>query len=267
MPLDTTYSRALAILTAAPTAGASTYVTIIEGLARRQVDSLLRSQHVRGSYLAATRHSPLLDPAAYGAPRQTRSLEGFLFPDTYEVFSPLRIRELVDDQLTKFKNEFATVDLRYARAHRFTPYDILIVASLIQGEAATKTDMALVSAVIYNRLRLGMDLGLDSTSRYATGNYATPLTVSQLNSPSPWNTRNHAGLPPTPINSPGLPAIEAAAHPARSDALYFVVKPCGNGEMTFTASYKRFLADSAAYQAARARRGGHSPEFCRSRKK
>jgi UPF0755 protein len=267
MPLGTTYSRALAILTTPPAASASTYVTIIEGLARRQVDALLRSQHVRGSYLAATRHSPLLDPAAYGAPRSTRSLEGFLFPGTYEAFSPLRIGQLVDDQLTTFKNMFATVDQRYAKAHRLTPYDVLIIASLVQGEASTKRDMALVSAVIYNRLRLGMDLGLDSTTRYATGNYTTPLTASQLGSPSPWNTRNHAGLPPTPINSPGLSAIEAAAHPARSDALYFVVTPCGNGEMTFTASYEHFLADSAAYQAARARRRGHSPEFCKAHQK
>jgi uncharacterized YceG family protein len=266
-PLDTTYSNALRILTTPPAPRKGTYVTIIEGLSRRQIDALLRSQHVRGSYLAATRHSRLLNPVAYGAPRSTPSLEGFLFPDTYQAFSPLRIGQLVDDQLTTFKNEFATVNLRYARAHHLSAYDILIIASLIQGEAATRRDMRLVAAAIYNRLRLGMDLGLDSTTRYATGNYTSPLTLSQLNSPSPWNTRNHPGLPPTPINSPGLAAIEAAAHPAQSDALYFVVKPCGNGEMTFTSSYSRFLADSAAYHAARAHRGGSSPEFCRSHKK
>jgi UPF0755 protein len=267
LPLDTTYSNALRILTTPPRPPKGTYVTIIEGLARRQIDALLRSQHVRGSYLAVTRHSRLLNPVAYGAPRDTPSLEGFLFPDTYQELSPLRIGRLVDDQLTTFKNEFATVDRRFARAHHLTPYDVLIVASLVQGEAATKRDMALVAAVIYNRLRLGMDLGLDASTRYATGNYSRPLSGSQLSSPSPWNTRNHQGLPPTPINSPGLAAIQAAAHPAQADALYFVVKPCGNGEMTFTSSYTQFLADSAAYQTARAQHGGKSPEFCRSPKK
>jgi UPF0755 protein len=265
LPVDTTYSNALKILTSAPMKPRVTYVTITEGLSRRQVSDLLHDQHVRGSFMAATRGSRLLHPSSYGAPHNVASLEGFLFPDTYQVFSPLRIGQLVDDQLHTFKHEFATVNLRYARAHRLTPYDVLIIASLVQGEAATKHDMALVAAVIYNRLRLGMDLGLDSTTRYATGNYSKPLTVSQLNSSSAWNTRDHPGLPPTPISSPGLTAIDAAAHPARSDALYFVVKPCGNGEMTFTSSYDRFLADSAAYQTARARHGGNSPEFCRSK--
>jgi UPF0755 protein len=265
LPVDTTYSNALRILTSPPMKPRVTYVTITEGLSRRQVSDLLHAQHVRGSFIAATRGSRLLDPSSYGAPHHLASLEGFLFPDTYDVLSPLRIGQLVDDQLTTFKHKFATVNMRYARAHRLTPYDVLIIASLVQGEAATKRDMALVAAVIYNRLRDGMELGLDSTTRYATGNYSKPLTVSQLNSSSPWNTRNHPGLPPTPINSPGLTAINAAAHPARSDALYFVVKPCGNGEMTFTSSYDKFLADSAAYQTARARRGGNSPEFCRSK--
>jgi UPF0755 protein len=264
-PRDTTYSNALHILSMPPRGRSTTYVTIIEGLSRRQVNGLLRSQRVRGSYLEQTRHSRLLDPVAYGAPRTVHSLEGFLFPDTYQAFSPLRISQLVDDQLTTFKHKFAGVDLRYAKAHGLTPYDVLIVASLVQGEAATKRDMSLVAAVIYNRLRSGMELGLDSTTRYATGNYTRPLTISQLNTSSRWNTRNHTGLPPTPINSPGLTALEAAAHPARSDALYFVVKPCGNGQMTFTSSYDQFLADSAAYQNARARRGGNSPEFCKKR--
>jgi uncharacterized YceG family protein len=265
-PLDTTYGNALHILTTPPAAPSSTYATIIEGLSRRQVDGLLRSQHVRGSYLAQTRHSRLLRPSAYGAPRSVHTLEGFLFPDTYQVFSPLRIGQLVNDQLTTFKHQFGKVHFGYARAHGLTPYEVLIIASLVQGEAATKRDMALVSAVIYNRLRGGMELGLDSTARYATGNYTKPLTVSELNSQSLWNTRNHVGLPPTPINSPGLAAITAAAHPASSNALYFVVRPCGNGEMTFTSSYDQFLADSAAYQAARAQHGGKSPEFCKKRK-
>lgn len=265
LPLDTSYGDALRILTAPPPPATVQYVTIIPGLARRQVDALLRSEHVHGSYLAATRHSPLLDPATYGAPGSVHTLEGFLFPDTYQVYKPLRIGELVDDQLTAFKHEFATVDFRYARAHNLSEYDVLIVASLIQGEAATAHDMALVSAVVYNRLRDGMNLGLDASTRYATDNYTSPLSVSELASPSPYNTRNHAGLPPTPINSPGLEAINAAAHPASSNALYFVVKPCGNGEMTFTASYQQFLADSAAYARARADRGGNSPEFCHKR--
>lgn len=267
LPLGTSYSNALRILTTPPPAKKVTYVTIIPGHSRVQVSALLHSQHVRGSYLAATRHSRLLDPAHYGAPRRTPSLEGFLFPDTYQLYEPIGIPALVNDQLTTFKHEFAGVSMRDARAHHLTPYDVLIIASLVEGEASTARDLGLVSSVIYNRLAQGMDLGLDATTRYATGNYTSPLTVSQINSPSPWNTRNHPGLPPTPINSPGLAAIKAAAHPPQTNDLYFVVKPCGNGAMTFTASYSQFLADSNAYQEARARLGGRSPEFCKAHRK
>ncbi len=79
---------------------------------------------------------------------------------------------------------------------------------------------------------------------------------SQLAAPSPYNTRLNPGLPPTPISNPGLAAIEAAAHPAQTNYLYFVVKPCGNGASVFSSSYSQFLADSARYQQARAAKGG-----------
>ncbi len=105
------------------------------------------------------------------------------------------------------------MNLSYARSKHLTPYDVLIIASMIEAEAATAHDRPLVSSVIYNRLRDGMPLQLDATTRYATGNYTKPLTVSELNSSSPYNTRIHKGLPPTPIGNPGLAAIQAAAHP------------------------------------------------------
>jgi cell division protein YceG involved in septum cleavage len=116
--------------------------------------------------------------------------------------------------------------------------------------------------VIYNRLHDHMLLGIDATTRYATGNYTKPLTLSELASTSPYNTRVHRGLPLGPIDSPGLAAINAAAHPAATNYLYFVAKPCGNGASVFTASYAQFQQLAAGYQAARARRGGHSPTHC-----
>lgn len=262
LPLGTSYGNALSILTTPPPARPVTYVTITEGLARSQISALLRSQHVPGNYVVLTRRSPLLDPAQYGAPRSTPTLEGFLFPDTYQVYEPLRISELVDDQLQTFKKKFATVDLTDARSRHLTAYDVLIVASIIQAEAATNHDFPLVASVIYNRLAAGMSLGSDATTRYATGNYTKPLTGSEVNSPSPWNTRTHPGLPPTPINSPGLATIEAAAHPASTNYLYFIVKPCGDGALEYASNYQAFLVEDQAYQAASAKRGGNSPEFC-----
>jgi UPF0755 protein len=86
--------------------------------------------------------------------------------------------------------------------------------------------------------------------------------VSQLNSSSPYNTRIHKGLPPGPIDSPGLASIQAAAHPSQTNDLYFVVKPCGNGEHVFASSYAQFLRFAARYQTARSKRGGKSPAQC-----
>jgi peptidoglycan lytic transglycosylase G len=262
LKLDMTYGEVLKRLTTPPPPVKVTNVTIVPGQTRRQIDALLRSQHIKGSYLAATRRSQLLSLSAYGAPQSTPSLEGFLFPDTYQLRAPISIKALVADQLTEFKHVFSRISLSYARSHRLTPYDVLIIASIVEKEASTARDRPLVASVIYNRLKEGIPLGMDSTTRYEFNDYTKPLTNSQLNTPSPYNTRLHAGLPPTPIDSPGLSAIKAAAHPPRTNDLYFVVKPCGNGEMVFTSDYNQFLADSARYQQARNARGGRSPTKC-----
>ncbi|MHB8690872.1 MAG: endolytic transglycosylase MltG [Solirubrobacteraceae bacterium] len=257
------YGTVIGILTTPPPAVPTSQLTLIPGKTRLQVDKLLSSQGIRGSYLVATRHSKLLDPHSFGAPRSTPDLEGFLFPDTYQLRDPITVTELVAAQLARFKQQFATVNFGYARRKHLTPYDVLTIASMVEGETPNAHDRPYVAAVIYNRLRLGMTLGIDATTRYATGNYTSPLTNAQINSPSPYNTRIHTGLPPTPIDSPSLASIQAAAHPARSNALYFVATPCGNGRSTFTASYQQFLIDSQNYQNARAARGGKSPVSCK----
>ncbi len=256
------YGDVLKILTTAPPAARVTNLTIVEGKTRRQVDALLRSQGVHGSYLAATRHSKLLDPRRYGAPRSTGSLEGFLFPDTYQLREPTSVPALVGDQLQAFRQRFGKVNLAYARRQHLSPYDVLIIASMVQAEAETAHDRPLIASVVYNRLARGMPLQIDATTRYATGNYTRPLTDSQLNSRSPYNTRIHTGLPPGPINSPGLASIEAAAHPANTTYLYYVVKPCGNGEHAFASTYSKFQAEVSRYQTARSSRGGRSPAHC-----
>jgi UPF0755 protein len=256
-----TYGQVLKALTTPPPAAKTSEVTMVPGETRRQFDARLRSDRVKGSYLAATRRSRLLPLSVYGAPRSTPSLEGFLFPDTYQLRVPVSIPTLVADQLRQFKRVFARVNLSYARRHRLTPYDVLIIASIIEKEAATTHDRPLVASVIYNRLKDHIPLGMDSTTRYEFNDYTKPLTQSQLAARSPYNTRLHAGLPPTPIANPGLSAIEAAAQPARTNYLYFVVRP-GTCSSVFSSSYNQFLADSAKYQHARAARGGKSPTKC-----
>jgi uncharacterized YceG family protein len=262
LKLDMSYSQALKILITPPPAAKVSNLTIVEGRTRKQIDALLRDEGIGSGYLVATRHSPLLDPRKYGAPRGTPSLEGFLYPSTYQLRDPVTISALVADQLKTFKQRFQAVNLRYAARRHLSPYDVLIIASMVQAEAQVKRDFPLVASVIYNRLADHMSLGIDATIRYATGNYTKPLTQSELSSRSPYNTRTHVGLTPTPIDNPGTEAIDAAAHPARTNFLYFVVKPCGNGEHVFASSYSQFLAEVAKYYSARAQHGGKSPTSC-----
>jgi UPF0755 protein len=266
MKLGMSYNSALDQLVAGPNIKYSN-VLIIPGHSRRQIQAALKASGIRGNYMAATRHSKLLDPTVYGAPRTTPTLEGFMWPDTYNLRRPVKLGALVHDQLTRFKQEFAKVKLGYARSKNLTAYDVLKIASLISEEAMLRKDLPRAAAVIYNRLRLNMDLGLDSTVAYATGNYGT-LTERDLKSRSPWNTTNHPGLPPTPIDNPDLAAINAAAHPAHIDALYFINKVCGNGALRFTANYQQFLQWSTEWNDAtiKAAHDHKNAEFCKGGK-
>ncbi len=132
--------------------------------------------------------------------------------------------------------------LGYARSKNLTPYDVLIIASMIEREVEVPKERPLVAAVIYNRLHARMPLGIDATLRYGLGIPPTKaITKADLDSDSPYNTRRFRGLPPTPIANPGLAAMQAAAHPAKVDYLYFVRTPDCRSHF-FTASADAFLA-------------------------
>jgi peptidoglycan lytic transglycosylase G len=174
-------------------------------------------------------------------------MEGFLFPNTYDFDRKSTSADLVNEQLQTFETEWGKVDMSYARSKNLTPYDVLKIASMIQGESGVSGDDKLVSAVIYNRLHQGMTLGIDATLRY--GLHLPPgqsITQSQLLSDNPYNTRKYPGLPPTPIDNPGAAAIEAAAHPAHVDYLYYLKIP-NSRRSYFTADYQDFLNHEAQY--------------------
>jgi UPF0755 protein len=190
-------------------------------------------------YLHLTASSTL--PGKFSGDGKKRSLEGFLFPSTYELFDRDRAARLVADQLATFKQVWAKLDLRYARSKNLTPYDVLIIASMVEAEVRVPRERPLVAAVIYNRLHARMPLGIDATIRYGLGIPPTQaIKESQLHSSSPYNTRNRPGLPPTPIGNPGLASMQAAAHPAKVDYLYFVRKADCKSHF-FTASEQAFL--------------------------
>jgi UPF0755 protein len=234
-------------------------VAIPEGLSRKEIRPLTKG--LRGNYVRATRRSPKLNPRDYGAKGRT-SLEGFLFPATYELKKGRRVNRLVDEQLAQFKRNFGKVDLSYAKRKNLTAYDVLIIASLIEREAMVSKERPLIASVIYNRLKQGIPLGIDATVRFVTGNWKRPLRQSELENPSPYNTRKFAGLPPGPIGNPGLDSIRAAARPAKSQYLFYVVKVDSCGEHKFAKTDAEFQAYVNEYNRAREERGGKSPTTC-----
>jgi uncharacterized YceG family protein len=248
------YSEAIDRLTSS---GGKVNVTIPEGEDRTQIAATVADLGLSGDYLAASKSVKGFDPNSYGA-NNPKSLEGFLFPATYELDPGANVNQLVSKQLQAFKQNIAGVNLSYAKSKNLTVYDVLTIASMIDKEVQIPSERALVAAVIYNRLHRGMPLGIDATTRFEFHNYTGEITESQLQSPSPYNTRTHAGLPPTPIGNPGLAAIKAAARPAKVNYLYYVLNGNGSGHHCFTASGQEFNQFVAASNAGRATPNCHS---------
>jgi uncharacterized YceG family protein len=225
------------------------HIVFPEGFTRREMSDRVaavariaeRKRHGRvriakGTYVTATRKPQAPDCFR----KKVRTLEGFLFPATYEFFPQTTSAQLARDQLDAFCANWAKLDLGYARSKNLTPYDVLIIASMVEKETLSPDERQLVAAVIYNRLKAGMTLGIDATLRYGLNIPPTQSILrSQLESDSPYNTRKHAGLPPTPIANPGLASLQAAAHPAKVNYLYFVRKPDKKHHF-FTANYEAF---------------------------
>jgi UPF0755 protein len=240
-------------------------IVIPEGETRLQIAELAKADGLTGNYRKAAERSRLLDPATYGAPKDTPDLEGFLFPATYDMLVGAPVGRLVAEQLTAFQERFGREEIKRGHELRVTPYQLLTVASMVEREAQVPGDRAKIAAVIYNRLHAGMPLGIDATIYYAVeeaegiATYTHELTQSQLRIDSPYNTRTHRGLPPTPISNPGMASIEAAAHPAHVPYLYYVAGADGCGEQVFSTTYAQFEVDAVAYDAAVKRNGGKPP--------
>ena len=215
-------------------------ITLPEGLTVNQMALAADSASPRitaAGYLRAAR--AISFPAGFG---KHKSPEGLLFPDTYFVFKRDRAAALVEKQLDDFRGQWQKVDMSYARSRNLTNYDVLTIASMIEKEVIVPSERRLVAAVIYNRLHDRMPLGIDATLRYGLAIPPTQaITKSELASDSPYNTRKFRGLPPTPIANPGLASMQAAAHPAKVDYLYFVRKPDCRSHF-FTASIDAFLS-------------------------
>jgi UPF0755 protein len=252
---DMSYSAALSALTKGPPNNVVT-VVVPEGRSRREISRSLKG--LQGNYLVATKRRP---PSGYKADHAS-TLEGFLFPATYQLKPGTDVSVLVAKQLQAFRQRFATVSLVAARRKNLTPFDVLTIASLVERETAVPSERRLIASVIYNRLHAGTPLGIDATTRFEFDKWSGALTRSELASSSPYNTRTHAGLPPGPIGNPGLASIRAAAAPAHTSFMFYVANPCRPGTHTFTKTLSQFNAAVARYDAARRKAGGNAPQGC-----
>jgi uncharacterized YceG family protein len=230
----------------------TTDITIPEGPSIREEAPKIDKASFTGSYAKAANAPGVLKAIRkLGAPKSTKTAEGFMFPATYTLVEGAPIGNLVQKQLGAFKQNFGGVGLSYAKRKNLTRYDVLVIASLVEREAQLDRERPLIASVIYNRLHEGMPLGIDATIRYQTGNWQRPILQSQLDRDTPYNTRLRRGLPPTPIGNPGLKSMRAAAHPARTKYLFFVRKPGNSGAHAFSTNEAQFERDNERYQASR----------------
>ncbi len=222
---------------------------IREGLRREDIAALLdKETAIPGArYLALTAAGQRGRRLA-GTSKPT-SLEGFLFPATYELTDDTTAAELVDEQLAAYDANTAQVNYAYAKSKNLTKYDVLILASMIEREVAVARERPIVAGVMYNRLKAGMRLDIDATVQYALGEWKPELTASDLAIDSPYNTRKFAGLPPGPISNPGLDSIRAAARPAKVPYLYYVARNDGSGRHFFATTPEQFEKDVAQSEA------------------
>lgn len=236
------YSAVFSLLEKGPTLE-FTRVTIPEGKTVRETAAIL--ERLAGvpatEFLAEVtggKHAPWIKP------RNAKNLEGFLFPKTYDFLNGITVPEVVDKLLGQFEKETRTLDWSRADKLGVTPYQVLIIASMIEREARVPQDRGKISRVIHNRLAKPMRLQIDATVQYGiyleTGSYKQPLLVEDYQFSSPFNTYLIDGLPPAPIASAGLASIEAALDPEPGEWLYYVLIN-DKGEHGFAETYDEFL--------------------------
>jgi UPF0755 protein len=173
--------------------------------------------------------------------------EGLLFPDTYDFALDVGPGDILQRLADTMQQRVEAIDWSTLEARGLSVYEGIIIASLVEAEAGVEADRPLIASVVTNRLELGMVLGIDATVIYALGERGKALRQSDLEVDSEYNTRKLAGLPPTPIGGPGRRSLEAAASPADTDFIYYVLTSA-TGEHSFTADYEEFLAWKAKAQ-------------------
>jgi UPF0755 protein len=180
------------------------------------------------------------------------SVEGYLFPDTYQFVRGMKVEEILGRMVQRMRGKLTPEIVARAQARRLTVHQLLTLASIIEREAAIQEEQRLIAAVFLNRLQLDMPLQADPTVQYAVGKERRALTRGDLQTDHPFNTYRYPGLPPGPIASPGMGAIEAALDPAPVKYLYFVAVSADGRRHHFSKTVEEHNAAVARYRLSRA---------------
>jgi UPF0755 protein len=252
LPKNSSYRSAISALQAGPQLITDRLV-IPEGFTVRQIANAvaaLPQLHLSAQkFLTAATSGQVRSPYE---PAGVDNLEGLLFPATYQVQQGESEITILEDMIGAFNDQADSLGLTAAATQlHLTPYQVVTVASIVEREAKLPQDRGPVASVLYNRLRVGMPLGADSTQTYFLRLTKPDLvpTASQLDQPSPYNTRLNPGLPPTPIANPGLASLQAAASPPTTSYLYFV-EINSDGQLGFASDSAGFANLQAECQAA-----------------
>jgi UPF0755 protein len=250
IPVGITLDDIMVILTTPPEKVPTVELTVPEGLRIRSTfpDERSISSVVADELgLSQARFAKLAESGRYALPpwlpKGTPTAEGFLFPKTFELVKKgLDEEAVIDTMLAQFEKEAAALPWENAEALGLSPYEVVIVASMIEKEAKLDDERALIAGVIYNRLAEPMTLGIDATLLYDDPTPDGSLSTADIETDTPYNTRINAGLPPTPIASPGLASLRAALEPETTDFFYYVL--CGDdGRHEFSQTYDQHLAN------------------------
>jgi UPF0755 protein len=234
-------------------------VTVPEGYTLAQIADALEA---RGICDAAAFRDFATQPSAWAAldvgftlPQST--LEGYLYPDTYDFLPHTAPKEIAQEMLLNFSRRFARPKEQEVAASGHSLHEIVILASLIEREARIPMDRPRIAGVLENRLKKGMKLEIDATVLYALGHHKDRVYYKDLLVDSPYNTYRNLGLPPGPIANPGSASLDAALHPEANDFLYYVAQP--NGAHLFSRTRAEHEANVRKVKAERRLQKGGTP--------
>ena len=216
-------------------------ITIPEGFTLKQISERLSKQGGLSSMeFRVIAGDSTLHKYGFLKYNKVGHLEGYLFPETYKLDAESQVAEVINMMLKQFEKEYKGIK-KSKLPVKIDLHQIVTVASLVEREAKLKEEQPIIAAVIYNRLKKKMKLEIDATIQYALKKRKKKISLKDLEIDSPYNTYKYAGLPPSPIGSPGRDALQAALNPANRKDLYYVLIDEKSGKHFFTDNYQDFL--------------------------